>query len=119
MKKIKDGDILKAAEKLSEIRRIDPGNPLAHEGMQEIYNWHLSKAANMLAGGNFTGYENFMDRALSYCPSMKMDNLCQRARVYQNNRRFFGKGDTNAVAAYFKILGVHALQMKDWVSSRL
>ncbi|MCK4539510.1 MAG: serine/threonine protein kinase [Candidatus Krumholzibacteria bacterium] len=118
LKKIDDGDIVKAAEKLAEIRGIDPGNALAHEGMQRIYDWHLAKAGNMLAGGNFTGYDNFMDRAVSYCPSMKMDNLCQRARVYQSSKRFFGRGDTNAAAVYFKILGAHAGTMMDWFSGR-
>ncbi|MCP4550261.1 MAG: serine/threonine protein kinase [bacterium] len=111
--------IQRATEELTEIRKIDPGHTFVHEGGQKIYDWYLEQAGNMLEVDDFNGYESNMARAVLFCPSMRMDNLCQRARVYQKRRRIFGGGDTNAAAIYLKILGVHAETMKDWVSSRL
>ncbi len=101
---IKSGNIDGALEKLETIRDIDPGNRLAHRGMQKVYNWHVRNADAMFKKGDYRGYRRFMDKAVAYFPDMKLDNLHQRGKKYADGGRLLGDAEDNAAAAYAAII---------------
>ncbi len=101
---IKAGNIDGALEKLETIRDIDPGNRLAHRGMQKVYRWHVRNADAMFKKGDFREYRRFMDKAVAYFPGMKLDNLYQRGKKYADGGRLLGDGEDNASAVYATII---------------
>jgi serine/threonine protein kinase len=105
---IEKGNPDKVYEKLSAIRKIDPGNLLAYQGAQKLYNWHLAKAEGRLRAGDFSGFENYMDRAVRYSPSMKTDNLRQRAASYRGIHRYVSLDSHNVAVIYVKIAAAQA-----------
>lgn len=105
---IEEGHPDKAYEKLSEIRKTDPGNLLAYQGAQKLYDWHLAKAEVRLRAGDFSGFENYMDRAVRFSPSMKTDNLRQRASSYRSIRRYVSLDSHNVAVIYVKIAAAQA-----------
>jgi tRNA A-37 threonylcarbamoyl transferase component Bud32 len=101
---IKAGNIDRALEKLETIRDIDPGNRLAHRGMQKVYNWHVKNADEAFKKGDLRAYRRFMDKAVAYFPDMKLDNLHQRAEKYAAGGRLLGDGEEYASAVYATII---------------
>jgi predicted Ser/Thr protein kinase len=101
---IKAGNIDAALKKLETIRDIDPGNRLAHRGMQKAYRWHVKKADATFKKGDFREYRRFMDRAVAYFPDMKLDNLYQRGKKYADGARLLSDGEDNASAVYAAII---------------
>ena len=98
----------KAYEKFSAIRKIDPGNLLAHQGAQKLYDWHIARAEGKFRAGDYQGFEGYMDRAVRFSPSMKLDNLRQRASSYRSIRRYVSLDSHNAAVVYIKIAGAQA-----------
>jgi len=105
---IEKGNPDKAYEKLSAIRKIDPSNLLAYQGAQKLYDWHIAKAGDKFRAGDFSGFENYMDRAVRYSPSMKMDNLRQRAASYRSQHRYVSLDSHNVAVIYVKIAAAQA-----------
>jgi tRNA A-37 threonylcarbamoyl transferase component Bud32 len=101
---IEAGNIDGALEKLETIRDIDPGNRLAHRGMQKVYKWHIGNADAMFKKGDFRGYRRFMDRAVAYFSDMKLDNLYQRGKKYADGGRLLTSGEDNASTVYATII---------------
>jgi tRNA A-37 threonylcarbamoyl transferase component Bud32 len=101
---IKAGNMEGALSKLATIRDIDPGNRLAHRGMQKVYNWHIRNADAMFKKGDLRSYRRFMDKAVEYFPVMKLDNLYQRGEKYAAGGRLLGNGEDNASAVYATII---------------
>ncbi len=101
---VKAGNIDGALAKLETIRDIDPGNRLAHRGMQKAYRWHVKKADAAFKNGDFREYRRFMDKAVAYFPGMKPDNLYQRGKKYADGGRLLGDGEDNASAVYAAII---------------
>jgi tRNA A-37 threonylcarbamoyl transferase component Bud32 len=105
---IKAGNIDGALEKLETIRNIDPGNRLAHRGMQKVYKWHVRNADAMFKKGDFRAYRRFMDKAVAYFPGMKLDNLYQRGEKYSDGGRLLSEDEDNASAVYATIIKIFA-----------
>ena len=66
---IKAGNVDGALATLETIRDVDPGNRLAHRGMQKVYNWHIRNADAMFKKGDFRAYRRFMDRPSRISPT--------------------------------------------------
>jgi tRNA A-37 threonylcarbamoyl transferase component Bud32/tetratricopeptide (TPR) repeat protein len=101
---IKAGNTDGALEKLETIMDIDPGNRLAHRGLQKVYNWHVRSADALFKKGDYRGYRRFMDQAVSYFPDMKLDNLYERGKKFAGAGRLLGDGEDNAAAVYATIV---------------
>ncbi|MCU0638773.1 MAG: serine/threonine protein kinase [Candidatus Krumholzibacteria bacterium] len=93
----------RAREKLAAIRKIDPGSLLAHEGTQKLYDWHIARAQGKIRAGDYKGFEEQMERAVRCCPSMRIDNLRQRAASYRTARRYISLDTRNAAVVYIKL----------------
>jgi tRNA A-37 threonylcarbamoyl transferase component Bud32 len=120
---IKAGNIDGAIEKLETIKDIDPGNRLAHRGLQKVYAWHVRNADAQFKKGDYRGYRRYMDQAVSYFPDMKLDNLYERGKKFAGAGRLLGDGEDNAAAVYATIVRTfpaegHAAKRLDEVVDR-
>jgi len=68
-----------------------------------LYDWHIAKAGDKFRAGDFSGFESYMDRAVRFSPSMKMDNLRQRAASYRTAGRYISLDTRNAAVVYLKM----------------
>jgi hypothetical protein len=76
--------------------------------LQKVYSWHIRNANAMFKKGDFKAYRRFMDKAVSYFPGMKLDNLYQRGKRYADGGRLLSDGEDNASVVYATIIRTFA-----------